>query len=140
MFIGYSPVAPGTLSCAISIVLWYFLAPFRVAYVIVGAGLFVLGIAVSDGLTRDWGKDPHRVVVDEYASFLLPLYFTPARVLPLLIAFLLFRFFDIVKPPPIRQMERLRGGWGIMFDDLMAATFTTIIILLLRTFLPGIYQ
>ena len=114
--------------------------PFKAAYVIVGAILFGLGIAVSDGLTREWGNDPRRVVVDEYASFLLPLYFTPARILPLVIAFVLFRFFDIVKPPPIRQMERLRGGWGIMFDDLIAAVFTAIIVIVLRILLPGIYQ
>lgn len=91
-----------------------------------------MGIVVSDDLTREWGKDPRRIVIDEYASILLPLYFTPPKIFPLVITFLLFRFFDIVKPPPIRKLENLSGGWGIMLDDLLAAMYTTIIVLLLK--------
>lgn len=87
---------------------------------------------VCNDLEKTWGKDPRRIVVDEYASLLLPLFFTPIRLAPLVITFLLFRFFDIVKPPPVRNMERLKGGWGIMLDDLLAAVYTTIVILVLR--------
>jgi len=101
---------------------------------LVTAALFVLGIIVSDSLAKEWGEDPHRIVIDEYASILIPLFLTPARILPLAITFLLFRFFDIVKPPPVRNMEKLKGGWGIMFDDLMAAAYTTIIILIAKAF------
>ena len=128
------PVAPATFSCTISIILWYFLLPYKILYVVIASGLFVVGIAVSHSLTKEWGKDPHRIVVDEYASLLLPLFFTPQRILPLAITFLLFRFFDIAKPPPVRNMETLRGGWGIMLDDLMAAAYTTMIILGLKAF------
>lgn len=134
LFTGYLPVAPATFSCAISIVIWYFILPFRAAYIVLGLLLFVLGLLVSGRLEKDWGKDPRRVVVDEYATLLLPLYFTPRAILPLAIVFLLFRFFDIVKPPPIRMLERLRGGWGIMLDDLLAAGYTTLIVFLLRSF------
>jgi phosphatidylglycerophosphatase A len=126
------PVAPATFSCAISVILWYFLLAHWVLYITIAAGLFVLGIFVSDSLAKEWGKDPHRIVIDEYASVLLPLFFTPAKILPLAITLLLFRFFDIVKPPPVRNMENLKGGWGIMFDDLMAAVYTTSIILVFR--------
>lgn len=69
------------------------------------------------------------MVIDEYAAILLPLYFTPLRILPLAITFVLFRIFDILKPPPVRNMERLGGGWGIMLDDLMAAAYTTLVVL-----------
>lgn len=126
-------MAPGTFSCAVSIILWYFILPFRIVYIAIAALLFMLGISVSDSLAREWGKDPRRIVVDEYASMLLPLYFTPRAILPLAVVFLLFRFFDIVKPPPIRMLERLKGGWGIMLDDLLAAVYTTAIVLLLRS-------
>jgi phosphatidylglycerophosphatase A len=128
------PVAPATFSCFLSIAIWYVLLPAKVAYVILAVALFIIGIFVSDNLAKEWGKDPRRIVVDEYASILLPLYFTPVRILPLVTTFLLFRFFDIVKPPPVRNAEKLKGGWGIMLDDLLAAVYTTIIIFVLKAF------
>jgi len=130
LFSGFIPVAPATFSCIISIILWW-LIPAKIPYIIIGLSLFIMGIFISDRLSKIWGNDPKKVTIDEYASFLLPLYFTPKSFIPLLIAFVLFRFFDIVKPPPIRSLEKLPGGWGIMLDDLLAAVYTTIIILLL---------
>ena len=126
------PIAPATFSCFLSIAIWYFLIPLRVAYVILAIALFVAGIIVSNDLAKEWGKDPRRIVVDEYASLLLPLFFTPVRILPLVVTFLLFRIFDIVKPPPVRNAERMSGGWGIMMDDLLAAVYTTVVIFVLR--------
>ena len=72
------------------------------------------------------------MVIDEYSSFLLPLYFIPRLPLFLILAFVIFRLFDILKPPPLRILEHLRGGWGIMLDDLGAAVYTTGIILIAR--------
>jgi phosphatidylglycerophosphatase A len=126
-------VAPATFSCLISVIIWYFLLPFQLLYGIVAILLCAVGILVSDDLEKSWGKDPRRIVVDEYSSLLLPLFFTPARLVPLVVTFLLFRFFDIVKPPPVRNMEKLKGGWGIMLDDLLAAMYTTIVILAFKT-------
>ena len=97
------------------------LKPFDVLYALLTLGLIVAGVVLGNDLSKVWGKDPKRIVVDEYASFLIPLYFTPVRLLPLLIAFAAFRVFDILKPPPLRHLERLRGGWGIMLDDIGAA-------------------
>jgi len=128
------PVAPATFSCFIGIAFWYFLVPFKIIYIIWVAVLFSLGVFVSDSMAKEWGRDPRRIVVDEYASILIPLFFTPLKIIPLSITFLLFRFFDIVKPPPIKHMENIRGGWGIMLDDLLAAAYTTMIILLLKAF------
>jgi phosphatidylglycerophosphatase A len=127
-------VAPATFSCSIAIVIWHFLLPYKVFYIALAFLLFVLGIFVSNDLAKEWGKDPHRIVIDEYASILFPLFFTPPRILPLIITFLLFRFFDIVKPPPIKNLENLKGGWGIMFDDLLAAIYTTAIIFICKGF------
>ena len=104
----------------------------KAVYVIFAIILFIIGIIVSDDLAKEWGKDPRRIVVDEYASILLPLFFTPVRILPLVVTFLLFRIFDIAKPPPVRNAERMSGGWGIMMDDLLAAVYTTIVIFVFR--------
>ncbi|UCD19979.1 MAG: phosphatidylglycerophosphatase A [candidate division WOR-3 bacterium] len=125
-------MAPATFSCSIGILIWYLLFPFKAFYIAVAVILLVAGIAICNDLSKEWGKDPRRIVIDEYVAILLPLYFTPQRIIPLGITVVLFRFFDIVKPPPIRKLENLRGGWGIMFDDLLAAVYTTIIVLFLR--------
>jgi phosphatidylglycerophosphatase A len=132
--LGYLPVAPATFACSISIAIWYFLFPYKTIYSIVGCILFFAGVFISQSLVKDWGKDPRQIVIDEYATLLLPLYFTPKRIIPLAVTFLLFRFFDIVKPPPIRKLEAIHGGWGIMLDDLGAAIYTTVLILLVTQF------
>jgi phosphatidylglycerophosphatase A len=107
--------------------------PYRAFYILTTAVLFALGVYVAEDMAKEWGKDPRRVVIDEYATLLIPLYFTPPRILPLAVTFLLFRFFDIVKPPPIRNLENVSGGWGIMLDDLGAAIFTAIIVIIMRS-------
>jgi phosphatidylglycerophosphatase A len=94
------------------------------------------GITVSCDLSRVWGKDPHQIVIDEYASLLIPLYFTPRRIIPLIITVIVFRVFDILKPPPIKQLEKLPSGWGIMSDDLGAAVLTAVVIIILIHVIP----
>lgn len=131
------PVAPATCSCIISIVIWYFLLPYKIAYIAIAVLLFIAGVVLSNDLTKVWGKDPHRIVIDEYASLLLPLYFTPLKIAPLLITILLFRIFDIVKPPPLRRLEHVSHGWGVMLDDLGAAVYTTVIIRIIFVFILG---
>jgi len=132
IFIGYIPIAPATFSCIISIIIWYFLLVYPIIYIVLTIGLILLGIAFSNDLSKIWGKDPRQIVIDEYACLLIPLYFTPHRILPLVITFVLFRIFDILKPFPLNKLEDLKEGWGIMFDDLGAAVYTTIILLVIH--------
>ena len=116
----------------LSIIIWYFLLAYPILYITLTIGLIALGIIISNDLAKVWGKDPHQIVIDEYACLLVPLYFTTRRILPLVITFVLFRVFDIIKPPPLKKFEQYPGGWGIMLDDLGAAVYTTVIILALR--------
>ncbi len=125
-------MAPATFSCLISIVIWYFLLPFKTLYILVAVLIFFVGIIVSHDLVKVWGKDPRKIVIDEYACFCLPLYFTPRAIFPLAITFVCFRIFDILKPPPIKRLEHLPGGWGVMLDDFGAAIYTTIVILVVQ--------
>jgi len=79
------------------------------------------GIRWSNIIAHELGKeDPSEVVIDEVAGQLIALLWAPLRWPYILAAFILFRAFDIIKPPPIRQLEDLHGGLGIMMDDVGA--------------------
>lgn len=96
--------------------------------------LFWIGRGLGDRALRDWGdQDPAPFVLDEVVGqliALIPLAGAPAEPLPLLIAFMGFRFCDILKPPPCRRLEALPGGLGIMADDVAAGLFALIPVLI----------
>lgn len=131
-FIGKAPVAPGTAGAAAGLV------AFLLTRNLPGSLPVVLfGVAVAVGLwagarhARDLRQpDPRSVVVDEFCGMWLALVGTNPSVLVMVAAFVAFRFLDIVKPPPIRQVERLPGGIGIMADDLVAGGVVRIVLLL----------
>jgi phosphatidylglycerophosphatase A len=118
--LGFVPKAPGTAASAAALLV-YRLALHHLSwpwYLLFLCALFFLGGASAGVYAADRGeKDPQTVVVDEALGQLLALFLVPADWLPLALAFVLFRFFDIIKPGPIRTLEKLRGGWGIMADD-----------------------
>ena len=81
--------------------------------------------------------DPGAIVWDEIVAFTLVLFFTPAGYAWQAFAFLLFRLFDILKPPPIRYFDRkLKSGFGVMFDDLLAAFYTLLVLAIARSLIP----
>ena len=78
-------------------------------------------------------KDAQEIVIDEVAGIVVTFVAVPVVPLTLILGFILFRFFDIVKIPPIRQSQRLRGGWGIVVDDLLAGLFANIVLQIVLT-------
>jgi phosphatidylglycerophosphatase A len=104
-------------------------------YVGITVVLFALGVVISRRYEKVHGDDPHCVVIDEYACFLLPLYFVPRNILFIMVAFISFRILDILKPPPLRRLEHVPQGWGVMLDDLGAALYTTVIVVAVRIIL-----
>jgi phosphatidylglycerophosphatase A len=134
--LGLAPVLPGTAASAATTLLFVFLlrglrGPLYILLVVV---LFFAGVAVSKIAADALGRpDPGRVVIDEVCGQLIALAFLPPGWVPAGLAFVLFRFFDIIKPWPIRRLERLAGGWGIMADDvgagLAAAALTRLALL-----------
>ncbi|KIO49504.1 phosphatidylglycerophosphatase A [Nitrosospira sp. NpAV] len=125
---GLSPVAPGTAGTLAAFPLFwvfgYFLEPVEFLLLIIV--LFIIGIWACSVTGKALGDHDHGGMVwDEIVAFLLVLVFTPNNLIWQAFAFLLFRLFDIIKPPPIRYYDdKLHGGFGVMFDDLLAAFFT----------------
>jgi phosphatidylglycerophosphatase A len=86
--------------------------------------LTAVGIPAGTSLARSQGKpDPSIVVIDEAAGQMLALVAVPLQWKYLLVSFILFRGFDIFKPPPLRRLEKFPGGWGIMLDDVGAGLY-----------------
>ena len=130
---GYSPVAPGTAGSLVAVaILW--LVPFS------RTGLILYFIVVT--LVGGWaahraeillgGKDPGAIVIDEVAGMTLSVLALPLTPAVLAVAFVLFRVFDVVKPPPARSSQSLRGGVGVMVDDLIAGLYALAVVGVLR--------
>ncbi len=128
--VGYSPIAPGTLGTLIAIPAYYFLSEIpSPLYEITLIGFFFLSVWISENAETFFGKkDDRRIVIDEMIGFLITMLWVPKTIPFIIIGFLLFRFFDIVKPPPIRIMERARGGYGVVLDDVMAGVYANIVL------------
>lgn len=120
------PKAPGTAGTMVAIPLFLLLmlAPELVHYTTL-AVLFVLGIPICSRANAALGVADHGSIVwDEIVAFMLVLEFTPLSAAWWFAAFLLFRLFDVWKPFPIRYFDvRIKGGFGVMFDDLLAAIY-----------------
>lgn len=132
---GFSPLAPGTAGTLAALPLaWALnLAPLwlRLALIVamLPASAWVCGAAAH----QDGEKDPSWIVLDEVLGFLVSTVFVSANLTAYLAAFLLFRLFDIIKPPPAGDIDRrLPGGWGILLDDVFAGLYTALSLALLE--------
>jgi len=126
--VGYSPIAPGTLGTLITIPIYYFLSAIRSPiYEVTIIAFFFLSVWISEKAEIFFGKrDDSRIVIDEMMGFLITMLWVPKTAIFIIIGFFLFRFFDIVKPPPIRLMERAKGGFGVVLDDVVAGVYGNI--------------
>jgi phosphatidylglycerophosphatase A len=140
--VGLAPVAPGTFGTLSALPLfWLLSAHLHPTGLLIVLGLmYAGGIWVCDRTGRDLGVQDHGAIVwDEVVAFLVVLFFTPPTPVWQAAAFALFRFFDIVKPGPIRYIEaRFQGGFGVMVDDLAAAFFTLVLLSVFKLLAPAI--
>ena len=130
---GFLRPGAGTWASAETALLWYLAASRLPAHVqaVAAIGVVVavcaIGIPASGIVERECGRhDPGFVVIDEVAGQMLALVAVPLRWKTLLAGFILFRVFDVIKPPPVRTLERFPGGTGIVLDDLGAGVYTLI--------------
>jgi phosphatidylglycerophosphatase A len=139
--LGLIPIAPGTFGTLLAFPIFWFAGPRLddVVYLAAVAVLFAVGVWACEVTGRDLNAPDHGSMVwDETVAFLLVLWFTLGlNGYWQLAAFVLFRAFDIAKPPPIRYYERrFKGGLGVMIDDIAAAAYTVIVLAVARRLLP----
>jgi phosphatidylglycerophosphatase A len=130
-YIGFFPVAPGTVGSAAGVAVY--LAARSVAVPHLELILIVVFAAAGIILTRPCEEDlrcvdPGPIVIDEVMGMLITLFMIPVGWLGILLGFLLFRALDVLKPFPARQLERLHGGFGVMADDAMAAIYAHLLL------------
>jgi len=136
---GYAPVAPGTAGSAVGVLIYLLSRDWSLASMAAFIGLVtVVGVWASGRAAAHFGReDPGPVVIDEVAGQLVTLAATGVGFTGAVVGFVLFRFFDTLKPWPVNRLESLPGGWGIMADDLLAGVYSNICILLLVGVFPG---
>ncbi len=130
--IGYIGKGAGTVAAVATCLIWYALALGQTGNFIpaLAITLFLIALGIWSGNVVEsiWGKDHNRVVIDEVAGMCITLLWIPVTPLNVLVGLILFRFFDIVKPLYIRKLEDLPGGWGVMFDDVLAGIYANIVL------------
>jgi len=134
---------PGTYGSVAAVVLWFIAAhvfaitatTLTIGTIIAALLVTLVGIPAATIVARETGReDPGHVVIDEVAGQLIALIAIPADWKHAALSLLLFRFFDILKPPPVRQLERLPEGTGIMLDDVAAGVLALLVAQLVHLF------
>ena len=129
-YIGKFPVAPGTLGSLAALICWYLVKPNLTdpLFLLITGGIFFLGIVCSEIVVNFASKkDPQFIVIDEWVGMWIGLYLVKHEVVWGLAAFFCFRIFDIFKPGPIGQMDKINGGIGVMMDDVVAGILTCLL-------------
>lgn len=128
-FSGYAPYAPGTVGSFVAIIIFNFLNLDVQNSVILIAITLAIGAKSSSRLEHVWGKDPGKIVIDEFVGMWISLLgHDMSEIWIVISAFVLFRFFDIVKPLGINGLQKLPDGWGVMVDDVLAGVYANIIL------------
>jgi len=125
---GYSPFIPGTMGTLIGIPVLFVLSGISSpVYEITVLAFFFLAVWISGKAQEYWGReDDQRIVIDEIVGFLITMLWIPSTFFTVICGFFFFRLFDITKPFPARRLEKVRGGYGVVLDDVMAGVYANI--------------
>jgi len=141
--VGYSPIMPGTMGTIVAVLLFLFASMNVYIFYSTLLLLLIISVPLSGAAEKIIGqKDPASVVIDEIVGYfvaMVGLQITWGQPFwnykYLILGFVIFRIFDIVKPWPIKQLQDLKGGWGIVIDDVVAGIFTRILLQIAYIFL-----
>jgi phosphatidylglycerophosphatase A len=128
-YTGYIPFASGTFGSLAGLMIYY-IPGFEKPVILIPAIIIFMfyGIYVGSKFEKEYGKDPAECTIDEVVGMWISLLLLPKNVYISIFAFLVWRAFDIIKPSPARQAEKLNGGLGIMMDDVIAGIYSAIFV------------
>jgi len=138
--VGYVPFAPGTFGSLAGLVVFAGVRATGQPAVELAAivAVFFTGVWAATAAETHFGHiDPGPVVIDEVLGMLVTLTLLPVSMTGVLVGFVLFRIFDVIKPPPCNRLEALPGGWGVMCDDFMAAVYAHVCVRVLAWVAPA---
>lgn len=134
-YLGHSPFMPGTIGSLGGLIVYFLVRNNEILYGFTILFLFMLGVLFAGEAERIYNrKDAKMIVIDEVAGMLLALFCVPFSIFSVVLGFFLFRIFDILKPFPAKRIEKLSGSMGVMFDDIIAALYTNLILQIIFRF------
>lgn len=130
LFTGYIPLASGSFGSIVALLIYYIIPNFEKSIVIIPAIIFfsIWGISIGTKFENLYGKDPAECTIDEVIGMWISLLFVPKELTIALLAFIVWRAMDIIKPYPARKAESLEGGLGVILDDIISAIYSLIIV------------
>ena len=153
--IGLIPVMPGTITTLSIAIIWHFFIPEEIFYNASEKSIYYsnyiifyiiillfsyLAVYICKSCEEEFGRDGKQIVIDEVVGYLLAVMFLPKTLMVAIYAFILFRVFDIAKPLFINKAQRLKHGWGVMMDDLLAGVTTNVLLITLYHIKPQFFM
>ena len=137
--VGYTPIAPGTAGALVGGILFYLLGLALINYgldfytiqiilILIIIAVILISVRSIGKLENTWEHDAQQIVIDEVVGVWIAMLFIPINWFYFLIAFILFRFFDIVKPLFIKKIDKLNSSWSIMLDDVVAGIYANLVL------------
>ena len=140
---GLSPIAPGTMGTLAAMPIWWIMATYLPlsGYIAVTIIAFFIGIIICQRASDELGVHDHGGIVwDEFVGLWITMTFAPVSLTSAILGFILFRIFDVIKPWPIQFIdEKIEGGFGIMFDDVLAGIFALICMQIIFTWIIPLF-
>jgi len=140
---GFAPKAPGTAGSLVGVLIYLLIERLQLGAYYPHAIIFsfIVGIWASSRVEQLWGHDSQRIVIDEVVGQMITFAMAAGRyrlsALYIALGFGLFRLFDIVKPFPIRRLERFKGGLGVVADDVGAGLYALVVLMLIVRYVHG---
>ncbi|MCK4351465.1 MAG: phosphatidylglycerophosphatase A [Candidatus Krumholzibacteria bacterium] len=134
-YAGYFPFAPATFASFLWLLVFLFAGGGWLSSPVALIVMIPVAICVSWEMEKIHGKDSSRIVIDEFAGMQVTFFMIEPSLVVGIVGFILFRFFDILKPFPINRSQRLAGGFGVVIDDLIAGLYSRIFLLLIMRYL-----
>lgn len=135
-YTGFFPFAPATFASLVWLLLYLLLPGGRwISHPLAAAMFIPVAVYLSGAMEKLYGEDASQIVVDEFAGMQVVFVALSPSIPTAIAGFVLFRFFDVVKPFPVGASQKLRGGWGVVTDDLLAGAYARISLYMLMRFL-----